>query len=334
MGVKNVAFQGATTTGARVATGISRGPPTVARSKMTSGLSQVLHLFGRPQLTAIGRAFRHESQWPSDPSPPDQDLLDIVERPFTSVPDAHERLTELRDRLRDAADRRAIFLTIYSRMTRAVNEAIEEGHFADASWMRRYTITFANYYRRAFQDFERAAYDAVPEPWMIAFVTATESQGLAVQDAFLGINAHINYDLGLTLYDVGIDSDRQQKRADHQAINGILASIIDAQQEALAKLYAPGLETIDETFGRFDEQLTLFSLEQGRAQAWRFATVFTDVEVRPVARSARWVHRMTATGSSVFIRSPPLDQHLLRALSAAERDHSNEEILTQLDARL
>lgn len=334
MAIENVASGWATTTGARVATGISRGPPTVARSRMTSGSLQLLRLLGRPQLAAIGRALRHGSQWPSVPSPPDQDLLDIVERPFESVPDAHERLTELRDRLRDAADRRAIFLTIYSRMTRAVHEAIEGGRFADASWMRRHTITFADYYRRAFQDFERSAYDAVPEPWMIAFVTATESPALAVQDAFLGINAHINYDLALALHDVGIDPDRPPKRADHRAVNEILSSLVDAQQDVLAKLYAPGLDAIDETFGRFDEQLTLFSLEQGRAQAWRFATVFTDVEVRPVARSARWVHRMTATGSSVFIRSPPLDQYVLRALADAERDRSHEEMLTRLDASL
>ena len=40
-------------------------------------------------------------------------------------------------------------------MTGAVREAIESGQFADAEWMREYTVTFAEYYRRAFLAFER-----------------------------------------------------------------------------------------------------------------------------------------------------------------------------------
>lgn len=68
------------------------------------------------------------------------------------------------------------------------------------------------------------------------------------------MNAHINYDLGLTIDDVGIDPNRSQKYADHQRIDDILTRLVDAQQRALAELYASGIEestprSVDSTSG-------------------------------------------------------------------------------------
>lgn len=279
-----------------------------------------IRLLDGTTLRAIRLAFRGDVGSFAPPTDADPALVDLVDRPFESVTDAADRLSRLTDRLRAQDDRRSVFLTIYTRMTRDVHAGIEQGTFADPGWMQQYVVTFANYYRRAFLAFERGDLEAIPDPWRIAFGTAIRGDALVVQDALLGVNAHINYDLGLTLDDVGIDPNRPQKHADHRAVNEILARLIDVQQTTLAELYAAGIDDIDDVFGRFDESVTLRSMQKGRAQAWRTAVVLTDVNVRPVVSYARWVLRATATGGAFVIRSPQLDPTLLASLRAVEAE--------------
>lgn len=254
------------------------------------------------------------------PETPDPWLLDLIEAPFESVAGVHDRLSNLETRLRERGDRRAVFLTIYARMTREVAAGIERGDFADPEWMRRYLVEFAGYYRRAFLAFERGHLAAVPDPWRVAFGTALRGDALVVQDSFLGVNAHINYDLALAVADVGIDPDRAEKHADHRAIDGVLAGLVDAQQAALAEVYAAGVEDVDAAFGRLDESLTLRSMTEGREQAWRIATVLTDYDLPPLPAYARWVLRTTATGGALFVLGPRLDPRFLAAARRVEAD--------------
>lgn len=180
--------------------------------------------------------------------------------------------------------------------------------------MRRYTATFADYYRRAFLAFERGHLDAVPDPWIVAFATATEGTALVAQDAFLGINAHINYDLALTLRDVGIDPDRPRKPVDHRAINDVLADLIDARQAALADLYAPGIDDIDASFGRFDGALSLFSMIEGRAQAWHIAAAPSTTHSRHSPPGWTRHHRRDSGSQRLMGHTPDgvaLSSHIL-----------------------
>jgi hypothetical protein len=297
----------------------------VALARLLDGpRARALVRAARTDLDAVGRA--HET---------DPELVALAERPFASVADAHDRLRDLETRLRAAGDRRAVFLTVYTRMTATVRAAVAAGRFADPAWMRRYTVTFADYYRRAFLAFERGDHAAVPDPWRVAFGTAVAGDGLVAQDALLGINAHVTYDLALTLHEVGVDPDRARKHADHRRIDDVLAGLVDAQQAALADLYAPGVASVDASLGRLDERLSLVSMTEGRAWAWRVATVLTDVNWPPARRYARWVLRATATGGALVVRSPSLDPRLFAALERAERERSGlDETLDAFAARL
>lgn len=294
-----------------------------------------VRLLNRTSLRAIRQAMRSELDRFQPPATPTPAFISAIEQPFTTVDEVIDRLTTLEARLRDRDDRRAVFLTIYSRMTRDVMRGLATDHFVDAAWLRQYLITFANYYRRAFLAFERGDLDAVPDPWRIAFGTATGGDALVIQDAFLGVNAHINYDLALTVTDVGIDPNRPQKYADHRAINEILTRLVDAQQTALAELYAAGLADIDTVFGQLDESLTLLSMTEGREQAWRIAVILTDVNVPLVPTYTRWVLRATATGSALFILAPRINPTVQITLKTVERDGLTlEAILTHVDEHL
>ena len=279
-------------------------------------------------------AFRHDPgpvRRDADPVPA---LVDLTSSPFESVDDVLERLTALEEILRERSDRRAVFLTVYSRMTRAIRSRVDDGTFGDSEWMRRYTVAFADYYRRAFLAFERGRLGTVPAPWRVAFDTAVGGHRLVVQDAFLGINAHINYDLALTLIDVGIDPDRTDKLADHRTVNDVLRRLVDAQQDALAEFYAPGVADLDAAFGRLDEAFTLLGMTEGREKAWRIACVASDVTLPPVQSYARWVLRTTATGAAAFVLSPTVAPLLLEKLQGVERGGGVDAALDHLADRL
>ena len=284
-----------------------------------SSATAVLRLLNLRRLRAIYIAMREDATSDSVPREADTDLVDLTSDPYESLAGARDRLDRLETLLRQRDDRRAVFLSIYTHMTRAVQRSVEREVFADPDWMRAYTVTFANYYREAFLAFEQGRRQAVPEPWRIAFDTAVAGDALVVQDAFLGINAHINYDLALTLRDVGLDPNRRQKRTDHRAINDILARLVDAQQAALAEIYAPGIDEVDAILGGFDETVSLFSLTESRKQAWRVGVVLHDFDVRPVEAYARWLLRTTATGSALFVLSPTLSPEAMRAFGRVEQ---------------
>ena len=311
------------------------GTRSLSQEPRMAGLTTTARLVGPTELRAIWHAFRGDAGRFAPPGSPDPALVELVEAPFESVGDAEQRLGRLESRLRQRDDRRAVFLTIYVRMTRQVEEGIDEGLFTDPEWMRRYLVTFADYYRRAFLAFERGDIAAVPDPWRVAFGAAVNDETLVMQDAFLGVNAHINYDLALSLEAVGIDPDRDQKYADHLAIDAILAGLVDAQQRALADLYAPGVDDIDALLGQLDESLTLRSMTEGREQAWRVAAVRTDVTTPPVPSLAQWVLRATATGAALFILSPQLEPGVEAQLRHVEREGvSLEEMLGRVETEL
>lgn len=293
-----------------------------------------IHLLGRRPLRAVSIALSRDLADISPPDEPNTEFVELTEQPFDNLDDVTKRLESLYGLLCEAEDRRGVFLAIYTRMTAAVRAAIQSGRFNQPAWMRDYTVSFADYYRRAFLAFENGDLEAVPRPWQIAFGMAGDNGGLIAQDAFLGINAHINYDLAYALFDVGIDPDRDRRLSDHLIINEILGQLIDAQQAALADLYAPGLATVDTTLGRLDEQLSLVSMDHGRWQAWQFAIVFSSFDHYPVARVSRWLHELIATGGAKFISSPPIDSRLLRELRNVERGVGLENALIQITERL
>lgn len=252
---------------------------------------------------------------------PDEALLDLVAEPFNSVVDARERLQGTEAHFRELGDRRAVFLTVYAAMTAHVEAGIESGTFEDAAWVRRYLVDFANRYRRVLVDVERGNWSALPEPWRIAFGASTGGDTLLIQDALLGINAHINYDLPYSLRDVGIDPDRPAKRRDHDRINMVLERLVDIVQRSLTEVYdAEGYRTLDTSLGSLDEQFTLLGLREARWLAWRNAVGLVEIPWALAREAVHWRIRAVATGAAGFILAPSADPTVLQVLRQVERD--------------
>ncbi|RYJ12846.1 hypothetical protein ELS19_01905 [Halogeometricum borinquense] len=240
----------------------------------------------------------------------DSELLALSADPYVDVDDAHERLRELQVAFEDRGDRRAIFLSVYSRMTGAVAERVRRGYFNDADWVRDYLVVFANHYREAVHNYEAGNTADLADAWRLAFDAAVRGDSLVLQDLALGVNAHINYDLALTLATVGIEPNRSQKYADHKAVTEIIRDVFNEAQNSLATRAAPGIKTLDESLGRLDEWLCVFTIAECRESAWRTA-VALDSRFSLRRQVARWTNDAAATGAA----------HLILVSQTSERVH-------------
>jgi hypothetical protein len=175
------------------------------------------------------------------------------------------------------SDRRAIFLSCYLMMTRNMLEAISQDEFNDSAWVDALLHRFADYYFNALEAYERDAQQA-PPVWQMAHDAAVHAEGLPIQELLLGVNAHINYDLVLSLVDLlqpeweGLTEEALAKRYnDHCRVNDVIGSTIDAVQDQILDPVMPGMEILDRLLGPLDEKLVSHLLSDWREQVWEHA---------------------------------------------------------------
>jgi len=173
------------------------------------------------------------------------------------------------DRCLDGGDVGGYFTTVYRAVTARVRDGIDAGEFADCEQMERFDVLFARRYLDA-RDNWRNNDGTVPASWRLAFEVAETRPCLATQHLLLGINAHINLDLGVAAAAATPPGEIEALRDDFETINDVLAELVDRMQVSLATV-SPWTRYVDMAGLRLDEALVTFSLRRARADAWEFA---------------------------------------------------------------
>ena len=111
--------------------------------------------------------------------------------------------------------------------------------------------------------------------WQLAHNAAGDPQVSALQKLLLGVNAHINYDLVLTLVDLLHSEWRSQSEAhrisryrDHCHINDIIGLTIDAVQEQILEPAKPIMKIVDNLLGPVDEIMISRLITHWRETVW------------------------------------------------------------------
>jgi len=182
------------------------------------------------------------------------------------------RMAALLEPLEASGDKRRYFHATYQRTTVAVAEELKRGGFADPDWVERWDVAFADLYLDAL-DADRQGRE-VPAPWHIAFDAARHRVDLPpLRHVLLGMNAHINYDLPQALLAVITDAEfgdaslLARREADHQAIDGVLASRVGAEDDELARLSGPP-PLLDRLLRPFNRLGTQRFLREARVKVW------------------------------------------------------------------
>src|SRR5947207_2335420 len=87
------------------------------------------------------------------------------------------------------------FAALYHNVTCHVKTGIANGDFEDGARMERLDVIFASRYIDAWHAFNNKT--PLSQSWNIAFQQVSKWPTLVLQHLLLGINAHINLDLGI-----------------------------------------------------------------------------------------------------------------------------------------
>ncbi|MBZ4037435.1 DUF5995 family protein [Flavobacterium sp. 17A] len=165
------------------------------------------------------------------------------------------------------------FAALYHKVTLKVDEDIQNRLFENPERLELLDVLFANRYLYALHEWKIDKNSTkVSKSWKIAFESSENSSILILQHLFLGMNAHINYDLGIAVKeanDNGCSID--ELRRDYNAINNILSSLTYSVINKL-NIVSPLISLIGLTGNKSNSLLVQFSLGNARDGAWCFAT--------------------------------------------------------------
>jgi len=160
------------------------------------------------------------------------------------------------------------FAVLYQKVTIKVKEGIETGFFADGTRMEKLDVIFANRYIDAYFAFKNR--EEVTESWEKTFNYSTKYWSIVLQHLLMGMNAHINLDLGIAAAAVSKGLDIDKLEADFNRINEVLSSMVIEIQQDLAEIWPP-LKWLLKLSGKIDDHITDFSMKLARDGAWKFA---------------------------------------------------------------
>jgi hypothetical protein len=160
------------------------------------------------------------------------------------------------------------FAALYRRVTAAVKARAAAGAFQDGGRMEQFDVIFASRYTAAWTARERG--QSTSAVWNVALGCDRAYWPVVLQHLLVGMNAHINLDLGIAAAECAPGESIHELEADFNAINDVLCAMIDDVQLRLTKVW-PALRVIDRVCGDFDEAVVNFSIRRARDQAWQLA---------------------------------------------------------------
>jgi hypothetical protein len=119
----------------------------------------------------------------------------------------------------------------------------------------------------------------------------------------LGINAHINLDLGIAAAQTSPGTRLAGLRRDFDSINDILYAMLDDVQDRLT-LVSPLTPLLDSVGGRTDEAILNFSIKRAREAAWRVAERLAPLSPEEMQKEIDVLDRWVDVLASI-IQYPP-----------------------------
>ncbi|WP_374090000.1 DUF5995 family protein [Methylomicrobium lacus] len=170
--------------------------------------------------------------------------------------------------------RMGYFPALYRKVTIQVKKGIADGFFDDGPRLERLDVIFANRYIRAFHQYQTGT--APTQSWQRAFDANKRWWPTVLQHLLMGINAHINLDLGIAAAETVPPEELADLRGDFDKINQVLASLVDDVQNELAAIW-PLFGLLNRYLGSVEESIANFSLGKARNAAWSFAEALSTL---------------------------------------------------------
>ena len=202
------------------------------------------------------------------------DVLETRTAPDT-IDQVLARLNGILDDALRGGTRIGYFAALYERVTTNVRRAIVAGNvFQDNARMERLDVAFANRFLAAWD--AHAAGGAPTESWRVAFAMLDDAQPLVVQHLLVGMNAHINLDLGIAAATIAPDPAALDALwPDFKRINDVLARLVKIVEDELGQI-SPRLARIESFAPGLEDRVFDFGIDVARDYAWNLAKALAD----------------------------------------------------------
>jgi hypothetical protein len=128
-----------------------------------------------------------------------QSLIDLSSRKYETLEDVYQSFKSIDSHYVRHHDRRQLFVKVYLRITRSIDDLIREGEVHEKQWLEEAMISFAEEYRNALLNFELKNDSLLPLPWKFDFDQSKNHKwGLSTQ-LLLSLNSHILHDLPIVV---------------------------------------------------------------------------------------------------------------------------------------
>ncbi len=159
------------------------------------------------------------------------------------------------------------FAALYQKVTISVKEKLNTGYFDNDQRMELLDVQFANRYFEAYFNYKNGK--TITQSWEKTFKHTTDNKLIVLQHLLLGMNAHINLDLGIAAEKISKENIKEL-HDDFNRINKLLALMVEEIQQDLARIW-PTLSTVLKWLKNIDNFLIDFSMNLARDGAWKFA---------------------------------------------------------------
>lgn len=181
------------------------------------------------------------------------------------------QLDEIIARSRDEKSRLGFFAVLYRNVTLKVKEGINNNLFEDGPRMELLDVAFASRYLAAYESFRR--HDEPSKCWRVSFEAAARWRPIILQHLLLGMNAHINFDLGIAAAEVAPGDKLPALKRDFDEINNILGGMV-AKVKANIDELSPWIKLADHLVNaQTEDRIINFSLNKARRSAWAVANM-------------------------------------------------------------
>lgn len=184
---------------------------------------------------------------------------------------------------KSSQDYRHVFLNCYQLMSANMMAAVEQNEFHDSVWVDKLLHRFVDYYFDGLTCYDCG--DQTPKVWHQAHIGTLDHTLSELQFLILGVNAHINYDLVLALYDllqpewqILTETQKKLRYEDHCHVNHVISKTIDRVQDEILEPLNPALDWIDRLFGRMDEYLISRLIISWREDVWDNTQELLNIE--------------------------------------------------------
>jgi hypothetical protein len=233
----------------------------------------------------------------------------------TTIDGVIASLTDIIEDCWQRNSRLGFFPAMYRKVTMRIRDGIDSGQFENGERLERFDISFANRYIAAFEQHRRGL--TPTRSWAYAFQMAAHSYPMIVQHLLLGMNAHINLDLGIAAAEISGGTDLFSLKRDFVEVNQVLASMLDEVQSGVNDS-SPLYRILDRLGWRVDEAICNFSIRHARRAAWSKAIYLHQLQEPRLTTEIEEIDRGVASLARLICPPGTLGSILYQMISDSE----------------